>query len=182
VLAACNQDLHRKTRDGSFREDLYYRLKVVSIALPALQDRREDIVPLALHFLKLSAREYKTPITGFSPNAIQKLMFHSWPGNVRELENVVRQAAVLADGPLIRAHQLQLHNLNCPAALRLESFKAAKALVIESFELSYLTKMLAACGGNISQAAREAKMDRRAFFALLKKHRLTSSNWKNRNS
>lgn len=177
LVVASNQNLLQKVRDGKFREDLYYRLKVVSLNLPSLRNRREDIVPLALHFLKTSAYEYQRPVVRFSHDAMQKLMTYAWPGNVRELENVVRQAVVFADGPVLRAHDIHLSS-DIPQTLVMpakESFKEAKARVVEAFERSYLSEMVAACGGNISRAAREAQKDRRAFFALLKKHGFTSN-------
>ena len=108
VIAATNHNLQALIQTGAFREDLFYRLKVVSLQLPSLYDRREDILPLALHFLKLSAREYNRPAKQLSAGAIQKLTTYRWPGNVRELENVIRQAVVLAPGPILRARDLEL--------------------------------------------------------------------------
>lgn len=189
VIAATNQSLRKKVEEGTFREDLYYRLNVVTLLLPPLQDRKEDIIQLAEHFLKTSAAEYDRPTGGFSHGAVQKLLSYSWPGNVRELENVIRNAVVLAEEPVIRAHDINLPvGTGTSPAIRKESFEAvtpaetptarepfrlAKARVVESFERNYLNEVLLACDGNISQAAREAKKNRRAFFALLKKHRLT---------
>lgn len=179
LVAASNQSLTNKVRDGVFRADLYYRLRVVSLQLPSLCDRKEDILPLALHFLKTAAAEYKRHVTRFSQHAIQKLLFHPWPGNVRELENVVRHAVVLVEGSVIRAHDLQLMSeaeaSGAPSPHATESFKAAKARIVESFERNYLKDVLLNCGGNISKAARQAKKDRRAFFALLKKYDLTTT-------
>jgi two-component system response regulator GlrR len=174
LLAASNQKLQDKVRDGLFREDLYYRLKVVSLALPSLRERREDILPLSNHFLKVAAREYNRPATRFSSAAIAKLTVYDWPGNVRELENTVRQAVVLSHGPVIGLEDLQIFSA-AAEPVRKESFKSAKARVVEMFERTYLQDVLYSCGGNISQAAREAKKDRRSFFALLKKYELTSS-------
>jgi two-component system response regulator GlrR len=175
LLAASNQHLMDKVREGSFREDLYYRIKVVLLTLPALRERQEDVLPLALHFLKVSAQEYRRPVTRFSPDAVQKLLLYPWPGNVRELENVVRQAVVLANGQTIRRCDIQLpSDAPSPAFALKEPLKVAKARVIEAFERDYLKEMLAACGGNISKAARLAQKDRRSFFELLKKYDLTS--------
>jgi two-component system response regulator GlrR len=158
-------------REGSFREDLYYRLDVITLRLPTLHERREDVMLLASQFLRNAAREYSRPASGFSINAAQKLKAYEWPGNVRELENTVRQAVVMSDRDLIRAHELILtSNLASTGTHRKESFKTAKGRIVQTFEREYLNDLLSACGGNISQAAREAKKDRRAFFALLKKH------------
>jgi two-component system response regulator GlrR len=183
VLAASNRDLLDKSPANLFREDLYYRLKVVLLTLPSLRERLEDIMPLAFHFLKTATREYGRHVTRFSHEATLKLTSYDWPGNIRELENVVRQAVVFAEGSLIHADSLQISSGNqdiTPDVVRhipshKEPFKVAKAHVIESFERSYLKNLLSECGGNISKAARGAKKDRRAFFALLKKYDMTSS-------
>jgi DNA-binding NtrC family response regulator len=175
LVAASNQNLQNKVREGTFREDLYYRLKVVSLELPVLSARHEDILPLALHFLETSALEYNRPVTRFSNDAVQKLLSYAWPGNVRELENVIRQAVVMADGPVLRAEDFHLSSgAQTPAACVREPLKVAKARMIETFERNYLTEIIAACGGNISRAAREAQKDRRTFFALMQKYGLTS--------
>ncbi len=174
VIAATNQNLQEKVQSGAFREDLFYRLKVVSLHLPLLRDRREDILPLAMHFLKASAHEYKRPVTELSAGAMQKLTSYTWPGNVRELENIIRQAVILASGPIICARDLQLA-IEVPESLESlfgESLKDAKARMIQEFERTYLEDALVACGGNISKAARRARKDRRSFFALLKKYGL----------
>ncbi len=173
LLAASNQDLEQKVQDGSLRKDLYYRLKVVSLYLPSLNERPEDVLLLARHFLEISAREYKRPAMRLSRNAIRKLSLYKWPGNVRELENVIREAVVLAKGPVLRGADIRLDPEEDDKTV--ESFNTAKARVIQSFEREYLCHAVAACGGNISHAARSAQKDRRAFFALLKKHGLTSA-------
>ncbi len=176
LIAASNKDLQRLVQEGQFREDLYYRLRVVSLNLPALRERREDIVPLARHFLRTSATDYNRPVAKFSHTAMQKLMAYSWPGNVRELENVVRQSVVLTDKTIIRAEDLPLSSETTAASINWqESFNVAKARVIEDFELKYLNEIVSASDGNISRAARAAQKDRRTFFALLKKHGLTTT-------
>lgn len=177
VIAASNQNMQQMVREGSFREDLYYRLNVINLWLPTLCERREDVMMLASHFLRSAAREYCRPVRGFSSDAVQKLTSYEWPGNVRELENAVRQAVVMSDRDLIRAHELGLtSNQMLAGSQRRESFKAAKGRVVRTFEREYLKELLSVCGGNISQAAREAKKDRRAFFALLKKHEISFKN------
>lgn len=175
LVVASNQNLLGKVREGKFREDLYYRLRVISLHLPSLKERCEDIIPLGTHFLKTSAHEYRSPVTRLSHEAARKLEAYHWPGNVRELENVIRQAVVLATGTTLRAHDIQLAT-DAPRSVApaKESFFAAKARMIESFERDYLCEILHSCDGNISRAAREAQKDRRAFFALLKKYGLTN--------
>ncbi len=175
VLAASNTNLQLKVQEKLFREDLFYRLKVVMLSLRALRERAEDNLPLANHFLKAAAREYKRPAAVFSAAAVQGLTSYGWPGNIRELENVARQAVVLAHGRIIDVDDLKLSaDASSPVSVVITPFKIAKARVIESFERAYLRKALAACDGNISKAARRAKQNRRAFFALLKKHELTT--------
>lgn len=171
VIAATNQNLHVQMQAGTFREDLFYRLNVVTLNLPALRDRREDIVPLAMHFVKIAGQEYGRSVKDLSTSAIQKLKSYTWPGNVRELENVIRQAVILGQGPIIRACDIQIAKSEVAAASpSCGSLKASKAHLVEEFERDYLEKTMVACRGNISQAARMAGKDRRSFFALLKKY------------
>ena len=174
LLAASNQNLEAKVQDGSLRKDLYYRLKVVSLYLPSLNERREDICLLAGHFLETATRDYKRSAMRLSREAIKKLSLYKWPGNVRELENVIREAVVLAKGPVLRGADIRLPVDPEEEHHTVESFKTAKARIVQSFEREYLSHLVAAAGGNISHAARSAQKDRRAFFALLKKHGLTS--------
>lgn len=174
LLAASNQNLLSKVKEKAFREDLFYRLMVISINLPPLREREEDIMALAHHFLKVATQEYKSPARRFSREAEVRLTGYKWPGNVRELENVIRNAVLLADTPVICARNIQLTNdVPVPEISLDESFQAAKARVIKVFERNYLQHVLEICGGNISKAARHCKKNRRAFFALLKKHGIT---------
>lgn len=173
LLAATNQDLRAKVQEGSFREDLYFRIRIVSVSLPPLRDRQEDIPSLASHFLEVAAQEYQQPARQFTRDAIQKLTHYDWPGNIREMENVIRQAVVLAEGQTISASDLKLPVETSKSGYPFgESFNEAKARVIAAFERNYLQQALSASGGNISQAARYAQKDRRTFFGLLKKHGL----------
>ena len=172
VVAATNQNLPALMKTGAFREDLFYRLKVITLSLPALCDRKEDILPLATRFLKNAAEEYGRPVKQFSASAKRKLLSYTWPGNVRELENVVRGAVALACGPIIRGHDLELTVRASAHQPMVESLRESKAHLIEEFERTYLEETLVASNGNISKAARLAGKDRRSFFALLKKYNL----------
>lgn len=172
IVAATNQNLPALMKSGAFREDLFYRLKVITLSLPSLRDRKEDILPLASGFLKNAAEEYGRPVKEFSASAKRKLLSYAWPGNVRELENVVRGAVALACGPIIRGHDLELTVRASEREQGLESLRESKAHLIEEFERSYLEETLIASNGNISKAARLAGKDRRSFFALLKKYNL----------
>ena len=179
VIAATNHDLLQKVHEGTFRVDLYYRLRVVCLDLPSLRDRPEDILLLAEHFLKNSATTYGSSAKRFSAHAVEKLLQHDWRGNVRELENIIHEAAILAKGPVVHARNLNLIPHQQPSVeftddLKGVPFKVAKSKVVESFERDYLSHVVAVCGGNISRAARLAQKDRRTFFSLLKKHGLAS--------
>lgn len=172
VLAASNANFEEIVRTGRFRSDLYYRLNVVPMRLPALRDRKEDIPRLARHILAKSALAFKKASQGFSPAAMQKLMFYNWPGNIRELENVIERAVILSGQPVIGSEDIRL-----PASAQLEdnaSFKALKAKAIADFERNYVQELLLDHGGNITQAAKAAKKHRRAFWQLMQKHRLAS--------
>lgn len=175
LVAASNQNLKQRVRDHLFREDLYYRLNVVSLQLPNLRDRQEDILPLALHFLTTFAHEYHSQVTHISPAATKRLIAYNWPGNVRELENVIRRAVITADGAAINHNDIQF-STDLPIQIfpETEPFKAAKARAVSAFERSYLSDLISACNGNVSKAARHAQKNRRAFFALLKKYNMTS--------
>ncbi|GAB4224893.1 MAG: sigma-54 dependent transcriptional regulator [Acidobacteriota bacterium] len=108
ILAATNRDLEEAVEAGEFREDLYYRLNVVTIRMPPLRERKEDIVPLARHFLQRFALDLKKPIRGLSPAAIRVLQRHNWPGNIRELENTIERAVLMADGDVLEPEDLTL--------------------------------------------------------------------------
>jgi DNA-binding NtrC family response regulator len=167
IISASNRDPQQLVRNKELREDLYYRLNVVQLRLPGLRQRREDVVLLARHFAAKYAARFKQPVREFSRGALQKLLMHQWPGNIRELENVVEAAVALCDGPLIRASDLPLASepTQCPA-----SFRDAKARIIAEFERDYIVRLLCACAGNVSEAARAAGKNRRAFWELMCKH------------
>jgi two-component system, NtrC family, response regulator GlrR len=170
ILSASNCDLRDLVRRGEFREDLFYRLNVIHVRLPALRERPEDVLLLARHFIaKHSARFGKRP-ADLSRAAIQRLLAYAWPGNVRELEHVLEAAIVLCRRSTIDADDLRLGDAGGTPATR--SFREAKALAVREFERSYIIRMLRASGGNITAAARAAKKNRRAFWELLRKYRL----------
>ena len=170
VVAASNCVLEQAIGGGHFRRDLYYRLNVVQLVLPPLRRRHEDIPLLARHFLERYAREFDRPLTGFTADAMHRLVGHAWPGNVRELENAVQRAAILTEGcgGLIASGDIELHDET--ERSEMESFKSAKRRAVADFERRYLEGMLALCLGNVSRAARTARKDRRSFWALVKKH------------
>ena len=167
VVAATNADLGQIVREGKFREDLFYRVNVLALALPALRERRGDILLLTHHFLEKQAAAAPKNL---SLAALQRLLIHSWPGNVRELENVLLRATILADHATIEASDLELPADDSTADW--QSFQAIKARVVSRFEHDFLETTLRAHEGNISRAARAVKKNRRAFWELLRKHGL----------
>ncbi len=170
VIAATNVDLSKALNEGTFRRDLFYRLNVIPLALPALRDRKEDIPSLARHFLQKHSSAYDRDILGFTDEALEKLALYDWPGNVRELENVIERAAVFTKAAVIDASDISL--LDAQSDSYVESFQSAKAKAVEKFEKDYLQRLLTANGGNISQAARAAQKNRRAFWELVRKHHI----------
>ena len=166
VISATHRDLEAAMAEGNFREDLYYRLKVVTLMLPALAERREDIPLLAGHFLGELALRYKKNVAGFSAEAIEQLIAAAWPGNVRQLYNVIEQAVALATTPLIPASLVQQAIQR--EGTELASFEQAR----RKFERDYLAQLLKITDGNVTQASRLAKRNRTEFYKLLQRHQL----------
>ncbi len=167
LLSATHRDLDAAMAQGQFREDLYYRLDVVSLTLPRLEERREDIPLLANHFVHVLADKYGKQINGFAPEALEALATAAWPGNVRQLYNVVEQSCALTSTPLIPLTLVQ-------RALRLPTMDAltyAEAKL--RFERNYLVQLLKLTDGNVADAARLAERNRTEFYRLLQKHNLT---------
>ncbi|HVF44378.1 MAG TPA: sigma-54 dependent transcriptional regulator [Pyrinomonadaceae bacterium] len=170
VIAAMNADPEEAIRVGNLRRDLYYRLNVIPLALPPLRERRGDIPLLARHFLAKYAAEFDKRVTDFSPEAMQLLVSYDWPGNVRELEHVVVRSIVLTAGDVISGADIALAPRASASAD--ESFKRAKNRIVAEFEKSYVERALLLSHGNISKAARAAQKSRRAFWELIRKHRI----------
>jgi len=170
IIAATNTDLEESVSKGRMRQDLYYRLNIVPLKLPPLRHRAEDVILLAGHFLAKYARDFGRRVTDFSPEALRALATHDWPGNVRELEHVVQRAVVLSERDVIHISDLSL-----PAEqsnLEPESLQQAKARMVGHFERNYIRKLLAVYKGNITRAAKAAGKNRRAFWELIRKHRI----------
>jgi two-component system, NtrC family, response regulator GlrR len=170
VIAATNADLNRIVQSGKFREDLFYRLNVLVLALPALRERPGDIFLLADDFLEKQAAITNTRPKNLSLAALNRLLGHSWPGNVRELQNVLMRAFVLCNGDTIEACDLGLRGEG--SVPQDQSFRAMKSRAVWRFEHDFLATVLRANNGNITQAASAAKKNRRAFWELLRKHNL----------
>ena len=174
VISATHRDLQQLMGQGTFREDLYYRLNVVNIKLPTMDDRREDIPLLVAHFLQQIAGESDQERKVYAPEAVEMLVTAEWPGNVRQLFNVVRQNVALSRSPVISGELVQ-QSLGEHAG-KLASFSDAR----DEFTRNYLSQILQITMGNVSQAARLAKRNRTDFYKLLARHDLNPDAFKNR--
>lgn len=172
IISATHRDLKTEIAAGTFREDLYYRLDVVSLTIPVLTQRREDIPLLANYFLNTFSEKYQKNINGFSPEAMETLVAASWPGNVRQLMNVVERCVALSTAPLISP--VLVYDAMHREEEQLVSFEDAR----RSFERDYLVRVLKITGGNVTQAARLAKRNRTEFYKLLQRYQLDPSVFK----
>ena len=173
VISATHRDLDAQKATGQFREDLYYRLNVVSLKLPPLAERREDIPLLATHFLRRLAERYRKPVPTLAPDAMALLVAAPWPGNVRQLLNLLEQAVALATTS--RDSRRRSCRARCSEdAAALVPFEEAR----KTFERDYLVRLLKITGGNVTQAAQLAKRNRTEFYKLLQRHRLEPAMFK----
>jgi len=201
VVAATNRDLQAKVKDGQFREDLYHRLSRVVVEIPSLRERSEDVVPMAIQFAERSFKGRGKTFAGFTPDAEESLRSYGWPGNVRELLNVIERTALIWEGNgAITPDAMALPRTQTGASpfgggggggkLELvrsplesqiqsgESYSDLKKRWADSFEREYLLSTLARTGGNVSAAAREAKIDRSNFLRLLRRHNLRAQEYR----
>jgi len=174
VVSATHRDLQEMMRQGRFREDLYYRLNVVNIRIPLLDERREDIPLLVSHFLQTIAQEAGQERKVYAPEAVELLVTAEWPGNIRQLYNIVRQNVALSRSPVISGELVQ-SSLGEHAG-KLASFSEAR----DEFTRNYLSQILQITTGNVSQAARLAKRNRTDFYKLLARHDLNPDTFKTR--
>ncbi|HXJ09382.1 MAG TPA: sigma-54 dependent transcriptional regulator [Burkholderiales bacterium] len=181
VVAASNVDLVELVKSGAFRQDLLYRLALLTLRMPPLRERAGDARVLAEHFMQQFRLRYARPGMHFAPHFLDALAERAWPGNVRELENLVHRAFLLAEGTLV---DVPAAPAAAPAAARpaaaiplpaARSFRQAKALVVAEFEREFAKRALEESGGNVSAAARLAGKERRAFGRLLRKHGIDRS-------
>jgi two-component system NtrC family response regulator len=171
VVAATNRDLQAAMASGAFREDLYYRLSVVTIKAPALRERDEDVGILADYFLEFYSRHHKRRIRGFTQSARRALIAHSWPGNVRELENRVQRAVILAQDVYLRPEDLELEGERTSPARTLQDAR-------EVAERETLVEALVRNAGNITRAARDIDVSRPTFHDLLRKHGIDATRYR----
>jgi DNA-binding NtrC family response regulator len=175
LVTATNRDLEKMIREGSFREDLYYRLRVVSVRVPPLRERPGDVVPLALHFLARAAEACLppgSPPPELSHDAIEALRAHAWPGNARELENAIQRAVVVCAGDRILPHHLGLgggsFDTPSPSSAAASDYEEAKRRAVERFQREFVQRALEHAGGNVTQAASACGLTRAALQRILR--------------
>jgi DNA-binding NtrC family response regulator len=180
-IAATNQDLEARVVRGSFRKDLYYRLNVVTLRIPPLRERKEDIPILARHFLTRFAREFGKPVREIHPSAVTDLVAYAWPGNIRELRNVIERAVMLCPGDKLSPRDLTslLPTLATPsdsisstlgADILHLPYSEAKQLILEEFTTRYVEGKLAVHGGNVTRAAQDSGIPRQHFQQIMKRY------------
>ncbi|MGA1865755.1 MAG: PEP-CTERM-box response regulator transcription factor [bacterium] len=165
IIAATQKDLLNATRNGSFREDLYYRLSVVTIHIPPLREREDDILLLAKYYLNRFSNEANKKIKGFTEEAITAILSYPWPGNIRELENKIKRAVIMGEGQRITHHDLDLNSSMIPDDSKL-SLKEAR----ERAEINIITRALTKHDNNITKAADELGISRPTLHDLIRKH------------
>ncbi|HEX5434514.1 MAG TPA: sigma-54 dependent transcriptional regulator [Candidatus Angelobacter sp.] len=167
LLAATNRDLRAALEEGTFREDLYYRLNVVPIDIPPLRDHKEDIPDLVNHFLARFARDSEREIAGITPAALKLLMDYHWPGNIRQLENTIERAVALSSGPMLDVSDVQLDTAQRPASTGSQVASGApflpEGMTLEQWEDEMIREALRRANGNKSQAARLLGLSRNAL-------------------
>jgi transcriptional regulator with GAF, ATPase, and Fis domain len=186
LISATNRDLTEMVREGTFREDLYYRLNVVPIHLPPLRQRQGDVALLAAAFLNRFCKKNQVAVKGFSPEAMCLIESYQWPGNVRELRNIVERLAILCDHQQIESHHLPAEirqalprpTSSTPLPATWNEFKLLKQHVrdaaVQQLERRFLQESLERCQGNVSRAAEEIGIQRTNLHALLRKYGLTA--------
>jgi two-component system response regulator GlrR len=172
IISATHRDLESAIAEGSYREDLYYRLNVVSLLIPPLRERREDIPLLAHHFLKALCEKHRRQVNGFTPEAMEMLSSYDWPGNIRQLMNVVEQCCALCTTPVIPV------NLVARALRHKQAEILTYAEAKDRFERDYLIQLLKITNGQVAESARLARRNRTEFYRLLQKHGLSPALFK----
>ncbi len=167
VIAATNKDLSDMIKTGKFREDLYYRLNVINVAIPPLRERKEDIVGLSRHFLKKYSKKLSKPVADFTPEALELLSAYRWPGNVRELENVVERAVIVCETTAIGAEDISISSYAAVADLSVNPS-------LEEMEKNYILRVLKETGHNQSKASQLLGIDRKTLYLKLKKYDINS--------
>lgn len=179
IIAATNGNLRRLVKEGGFREDLFYRMNVISLYIPPLRQRREDIPILVEHFMSKYCKEYGKPTKVLSEEAMMKFMSYSWPGNIRELENKIQQIVVMSTTSMINIENAEpTFSEPISKEYEFEDFNAAKKKIISSFERTYLIRLLIEHGGNVVSAAKRAGKSRTGLWNLLKKYNISPGKYR----
>ena len=168
VIAATHRNLEEMVKEGSFRQDLFYRLNVVTIPVPPLRERDGDIPLLAMHLLRRLSSQMSRRFEDIEVEAMERLVAHQWPGNVRELENALERAMVVGTPPIIQAKDLPL----APPGASTEAAPPPGATSLASMERMHIQRILDQHGGNVSRAARELEIDRVTLYNKIKKYDL----------
>jgi two-component system NtrC family response regulator len=171
IVAATNRDLKKDMENRVFREDLYYRLKVVPLDIPPLRKRKEDIIPLAQYFLQKFCREHRKPPIALSPEAEGALLMHPWPGNVRELENLISRAIVLSPHAALKPSDLGFALDHIPTDVNLKFAK-------QSIEMDFVRTALERNRGIVSRAARELGISRVNLYELVERYKIHVQDFK----
>lgn len=175
IISATHRALSEEMRAGRFREDLFYRINVVSLDIPPLAKRREDISLLASHFITTFNKKYNKNVQSFAPEALEMLIAAEWPGNVRQLQNVIEQTIVLATTQVISVTLLE------KALQETSNTIIPLDIAKQQFEQNYLINILKATHGNVAQASKLAKRNRTEFYRLLERHHIQPNSFKNNN-
>jgi len=172
LIAASNKDIKKAAAEGSFREDLFYRLNVVTLRLPRLRERKDDIPMLISYFIEKYSRPFEKKIRGISPHALEVLMHYNFPGNVRELENIIQRSVALAEGDDIRINDLP------PDLQKLEfnTFEGEGLLALEEMEKLHIAKVLDKTDYNKSLSAKILNLPRTTLWRKMKKYGLLNNN------
>jgi len=186
IIASTNADLATRITEGEFREDLYYRLEVLTLRMPSLHEISEDIPLLADHFLKKSRRELGSSEKKFTERALETLVNRHWPGNIRELQNVIRRAVLFCPGPLIDSHHLMPEQSFSDAGSEenqkkgtvIIPYKKAKENCLDSFTRQYVHTLLTESHGNVSQAARLSSLTRAALQKIMRRYNIKSDTFR----
>lgn len=186
VVASTNQNLEEKMAAGEFREDLFYRLNVVTVTMPSLREMQDDIPLLVRHFLHIYAQQYKRPHLTMTPEAMAMLYHRPWPGNVRELQNTIQRAVLLASGNSIDVTAISATVNEEEEQTRSDAFQQlthlpyndAKTTIVDRFSTFYITELLMRHHGNVTTAARESGIDRQALQRLMRRYKIRSDGFR----
>lgn len=166
LICATNKDLEQMVKDGSFREDLYYRINTMHLHLPALRERPDEIVPLAEMFMKKYAEKYRRPVIGMTQEAAEKLMSHCWSGNIRELQNCIEKAVIMTEGDVMNATDIEIQQCHAPHS------SVSGGETLEEAEEKAIRSAMARFGSNLSMVAKFLKISRPTLYAKLKKYNI----------